>query len=110
MISAVSKVSFSGDFDPGRPGKYSGGPRSEQPAEYKKSNTGKIVGGVIGVLVAAALALGITKTVKGDKWVKIIKAGEEKLSVGDKLKNFGLSIGEAVEKIYKWALPKKAAK
>lgn len=121
MISAVSGVNFRGektDFNSliNQPGKYAAGAPASQPAQpegdkadlsssipaEEKSNTGKVIGGIIGALALAWIGLGIAVGHKGSKWQKI----DAPEGLGQKAKNFFYTIGESAKKAYDSTLGK----
>ncbi len=119
MISAVSGVNFRGektDFNSliNQPGKYAAGAPASQPAQpegdkaelstsvpkEEKSNTGKIIGGIIGALALAWIGLGIAV---GRKALTHVDAPE---GFAQKAKNFFYTIGESAKKAYDSTLGK----
>ena len=119
MISAVSGVNFRGektDFNSliNQPGKYAAGAPASQPAQpegdkaelstsvpkEEKSNTGKIIGGIIGALALVWIGLGIAV---GRKALTHVDAPE---GFAQKAKNFFYTIGESAKKAYDSTLGK----
>lgn len=119
MISAVSGVNFRGektDFNSliNQPGKYAAGAPASQPAqpegdkadlstrvpEEEKSNTGKVIGGIIGALALVWIGLGIAV---GRKALTHVDAPE---GFAQKAKNFFYTIGESAKKAYDSTLGK----
>lgn len=122
MISAISSVSFRGETDNkdlnaliNSPGKYSNSAQAAQQApagdradlstkEFKKekSNTGLIIGSVLGALALAWIGLGIAVGRKGSNWTKI----DEPAGFADNAKNFFFAIGNSAKKAYDSTLGK----
>lgn len=120
MISSVSSVSFRGEADNkdlnaliSQPGKYSSSNAATQQAtegdkvdlstssgDKKKSNTGAIIGGVIGALALAWIGLGLA--VGKGKLSKI----EAPDGIGQKAKNFFHTIGKSAVDAYDATLGK----
>lgn len=119
MISAVSGVNFRGektDFNSliNQPGKYAAGAPASQPAQpegdkaelstsvpkEEKSNTGKVIGGIIGALALVWIGLGIAV---GRKALTHVDAPE---GFAQKAKNFFYTIGKSASDAYDKTLGK----
>lgn len=119
MISSVSSVSFRGEADNkdlnsliSQPGKYAASPAGAQqapegdkvdlstPQNKEKSNTGAIIGGVIGALALAWIGLGFA--VGKGKLSKV----EAPDGIGQKAKNFFHTIGKSAVDAYDATLGK----
>lgn len=121
MISAVSGVNFRGntektDFNNliNQPGKYAAGAPAQQQAqpegdkadlstrvpEEEKSNTGKVIGGIIGALALVWIGLGIAV---GRKALTHVNAPE---GFAQKAKNFFYTIGKSASDAYDKTLGK----
>lgn len=119
MISAISSVSFRGEADNkdlnaliNQPGKYSNSAQAAPAAQQapagdradlstketkkEKSNTGAIIGGIIGALALTWIGLGIAVGRKGSNWTKI----DEPAGFADNAKNFFFAIGNSAKKAY----------
>ena len=121
MISAVSGVNFRGektDFNSliNQPGKYAAGAPASQPAQpegdkaelstsvpkEEKSNTGKVIGGIIGALALVWIGLGIAVGHKGSKWTKL----DAPEGLAQNAKNFFYNIGKSASDAYDSTLGK----
>lgn len=114
MISSVSNVNFKGDASPvnsqdliNSPGKFTNqAPAADvkpdtfekEGAEKKKSNTGAIIGSIVGLLAVAYIALSAAVH-KGS--LNKVELPAEELKFKDKVQNFFHSIGESGSKLWK---------
>lgn len=110
MINSVSGISFKGDVAPANdlinaPSKFSNpAPQADAPAdsfekagEKKKSKAPAIIGGLVGAIALAAVALGFA-TGRG-KLTKVIAQEGKELTLLNKAQNFLCDIGEKVANV-----------
>ena len=110
MINSVSGISFKGDVAPANdlinaPSKFSNpAPQADAPAdsfekagEKKKSKAPAVIGGLIGAVALAAVALGFA-TGRG-KLTKVIAQEGKELTLLNKAQNFLCDIGEKIANV-----------